>query len=174
MFLCYGQRAEISSVNAAETDSRAPSPLAPASTGAFCAVAADQKKSDGLTMTVPSFSTKPLSYFVEAMREGQPWRPHRDVSSTGMTLDPRLRNVVLSYPCPKCGRVQEKSGRWFFSVRHYRCTGCGEEIEMTYKRKLRLFADNAHLVVPGNSEPTKLKSNKRQSKAAHKTFQRVR
>ncbi len=61
-----------------------------------------------------------------------------------MPLSRALLNVLLTYPCPRCGHELEMKGSWFRTIRNYRCGSCKQEIRMTYGAKIALF--NAHNV----------------------------
>jgi hypothetical protein len=53
-----------------------------------------------------------------------------------------LADVLLSYPCPRCGTGQVKSGNWFLAIRQFRCSSCQVPVSMPYSEKIRLF--NSH------------------------------
>jgi transposase-like protein len=53
-----------------------------------------------------------------------------------------LADVLLSYPCPRCGTGQVKSGNWFMAIRQFRCSSCQSPVSMPYSEKIRLF--NSH------------------------------
>lgn len=59
-----------------------------------------------------------------------------------MTLNPGLNNEILSHPCGRCGEFIQRPGRWFSTIRQYRCESCGYQSRMSYEAKIQLF--NAH------------------------------
>ena len=65
-----------------------------------------------------------------------------------MALTKGLANVLLSHPCPYCGHKHEKTGRYFQTLRDYRCPSCERSVQMTYDDKVRLFEANAHRAIP--------------------------
>jgi transposase-like protein len=62
-----------------------------------------------------------------------------------MPLTHALDHVVLTHPCPHCGRAVEKPGSWFKSAASFRCVGCGANNRITYEEKLSLFAASSGL-----------------------------
>jgi len=57
-----------------------------------------------------------------------------------MPLNIALDGVLMTHPCPYCGVVTTRPGRWFRVIRHYRCKGCNEPVHLPYEQKLKLFA----------------------------------
>ena len=62
-----------------------------------------------------------------------------------MPLSNRLFNVNLTLHCRYCGLPITKPGRWFMTVSHFNCQGCGREAHVTYEEKVALFEKNANL-----------------------------
>ena len=56
-----------------------------------------------------------------------------------LPLSTKLMHVLLTRPCPHCGHMLEKLGRWFHAIRRYQCEGCGADVQMGYSEKVVLF-----------------------------------
>jgi transposase-like protein len=60
-----------------------------------------------------------------------------------MPLDQRLRDAILTYPCPHCGHKTERTGKWFSRQHKFRCPSCDKVVPMGYSEKLKLFDEHA-------------------------------
>ena len=67
-----------------------------------------------------------------------------------MTLSSKLNDVLLTYPCPKCGHPLIKKGSHFKLVRTLKCATCGHAKHWTYDEKVKLFDKHRHL---GSQKP---------------------
>ncbi|SOR32022.1 protein of unknown function [Methylorubrum extorquens] len=56
-----------------------------------------------------------------------------------MTLSKELYEELLQNPCPSCGTLHIRAGRWFAIVSKYQCYQCDTTIFLTYPRKIELF-----------------------------------
>jgi DNA-directed RNA polymerase subunit RPC12/RpoP len=54
-------------------------------------------------------------------------------------LSKELFDVRMTYECPSCSRRLIKRGRWFYSIRHYSCSGCRQDVVITFDDKVKLF-----------------------------------
>lgn len=57
-----------------------------------------------------------------------------------MSLPRRLDGLLMKHTCPSCRAVIQREGRWFRTIRQYRCSACRKTVTVTYEDKLRLFA----------------------------------
>jgi hypothetical protein len=62
-----------------------------------------------------------------------------------MPLPARLSDVDLTFNCPPCGRALVMPGRWFKSVKRFKCKGCQADVRLTYAAKVFLFARHDRL-----------------------------
>jgi transposase-like protein len=67
----------------------------------------------------------------------------------------KLRDVLLTFACPHCGRALLKKGSWFASTNRFRCLGCHREARIAYSDKVRLFAKHANLARRATERPAK-------------------
>ena len=56
-----------------------------------------------------------------------------------MALTHRLADTVLRHPCPRCGHILERRGKWFMMAGRYTCSGCSTKMQMRYEMKVKLF-----------------------------------
>ena len=62
-----------------------------------------------------------------------------------MPLSDRLRDVELTFNCPRCGHPLVKPGRWFKSSNRFKCKACQENVRLSYSTKVALFARHNNL-----------------------------
>lgn len=67
----------------------------------------------------------------------------------------KLRDVLLTFACPHCGRALIKKGSWFGSMNRFSCLGCHREVRIAYSDKIRLFAKHANSVRLDAERPVK-------------------
>ena len=59
-----------------------------------------------------------------------------------MPLPRHFAHAVLSYGCPSCGHVFEKTASQFYNMGTFTCASCQTRVRMTYDAKLKLFSEH--------------------------------
>jgi hypothetical protein len=59
-----------------------------------------------------------------------------------MSIDQRLRKILMTYACPHCGHRLQKLGDWFYSTHEYICRSRKKAVLLGYSTKIKLFADH--------------------------------
>ena len=69
-----------------------------------------------------------------------------------MPLSASLRNINLTFRCPRCGHALVMKGAWFQTVRGFKCEGCQRMLRLTYDDKVALFDKHAHLILQRHAD----------------------